>query len=163
MKRVSLDFYNNAADIDVDGVAHTFHSATKFKQLTGFNFPDALIVSYEHERNLFLVERIGGKFYSGENVPEILWIADNLEEIKQAAAADKTTEQIALGWREERNMYLASTDWMITRHNEESVRGTTTLNAQQYTDLLNFRHLLRTMTDESTSFPSIPDFVPVQV
>lgn len=163
MKRVTLDFYNNVADINVDGVARLFTSGTAFKELTGFNFPDALLVSYEYERNFFMVERVGGVYQSGASAPEIQWITDNIETIKQAAATDELSSRPTSSWRYERNTYLGMTDWMVIRHNEELLRNATTLTTEQFEELLEFRYQLRIMTDDSLSMPAIPAFVPVQV
>lgn len=164
MRRVTLDFYNNTADVVIDDVQHLFYSTSRFKELTGFPFADAFIVSYEYERNFFMVERTGGVLVSGSSLPEIEWITDNIEAIKQAALTDiSMTAPVPLGWREPRNTYLAATDWMVLRHNEQVLVGTTTLSAEQFTELLQFRNQLRMMTEESQTFPPVPAFVTVQL
>jgi len=44
---------------------------------------------------------------------------------------------------------LYDTDWLVQRHQEEQLRGVlTTLNPQEFSNLLNYKQQLRDLTDQ---------------
>ena len=144
---VTLDRTSNSAYININGVNHLFSSYDNFKNLTGYSF-DAILVSYEPERNIFIVERPGGVVVSGKNLEEILWVEHNKQNIIQAAKDDgygvlplgPTLSQI-------RDQKLYDTDWLVTRHRDQiESNSSTTLDNVQYQKLLNYRQQLRDIT-----------------
>jgi len=53
--------------------------------------------------------------------------------------------------KNERDFRLSTTDWLVTRHNEEKLLGvSTTLTESQFTQLLNYRQALRNITTQYT-------------
>ncbi|WP_085712890.1 MULTISPECIES: phage tail assembly chaperone [unclassified Pseudomonas] len=73
-------------------------------------------------------------------------------EIAQVAAVeDNEPLAAARAWRQST---LAATEWLVTRHRDEQELGRgTTLKAQQYLELLEYRQALRDWPD-SGAFPS---------
>lgn len=160
MQRINFDSICATADVDIDGVQCLFDSTTQFISETGFSFPDAKKVYLEPERNIYIVERSGGKCYQGADQPELTWLVENIQHIKQVAQQINESRVPARNWRNDRNFNLAITDWMVTRHVEQTeLLITTTLTAEQYGELLNFRQALRSLTDENHTFPQTPTFV----
>lgn len=154
---ITLDAFNNNANIVLSGVSHLFKSYVRFVELTNFNFPNTLNVSYEPDRNLFMVERKGGVILSGENLEEIVWCRDNIDNIIAAAYADGYGElPPGPDLRQIRDAKLYETDWMITRHNEQIQSNLpTTLTNEQYTKLLKYRQDLRDITTKYTSMDDV--------
>ncbi|MBK5525374.1 hypothetical protein JFT86_00300 [Pseudomonas sp. TH06] len=65
---------------------------------------------------------------------------------------DQMPETAARAWRQSR---LSSTEWQVTRHRDEQELGRgTTLKAQHYLELLEYRQALRDWPD-SGHFPSV--------
>jgi hypothetical protein len=156
--RITLGAYNDSADIVLNGVNHLFSSYTRFKELTGYNFQDTSGIFYEPERNIFVVERIGGTVISGEDLPEIIWCKDNVDNIIAAAHTDGYG-QLPPGptLRQLRDGKLYESDWMITRHKEQLEAGIpTSLSNTQYNKLLTYRQQLRDIT---LTYSSVDDVV----
>lgn len=160
-RRITLDFYNNTADVSIDGISHTFDDAESFAEQTGFDFPDAKIVCCEMDRNLYVIERAGGTTTHGADQPEMLWIFDNIESIKHKAATaheQRVLDQLPT-WNDGRLSLLQSTDWMVIRHSDEKALAiSTSLSDAQYIELLLYRQSLRD-AGESTGLPTPPSFL----
>lgn len=158
--RVNYDIICNTADINIEGVDCCFDSAAHFKQETGFDFPDAKKVFFEPERSVYLIERSGGRCEVGADLPEIVWLQDNIQTIKHAGERINISRQPVITWRMTRNDLLYATDWLMTRHSEQlQLREQTTLTDSQYKELMSYRQLLRGLTDENHEFPAAPSFV----
>ena len=53
-------------------------------------------------------------------------------------------------------MLLNSTDWLVSRHTEEKILGTTTtLSESQFTKLLTYRQQLRDITNQYTTLDDV--------
>lgn len=156
--RITLGAYNDSADIVLNGINHLFSSYTKFKELTGYNFEDTAGIFFEPERNIFVVERIGGITLNGEDLPEIIWCKENIDNIITAAHADGYGAlPPGPSLSELRIIKLYETDWMVTRHNDQKILGSTTsLSDSQFIKLLQYRQELRDIT---TKYSSIDDVV----
>jgi hypothetical protein len=59
--------------------------------------------------------------------------------------------QAAAGERAWRGVEINSTQWLVARHSEQLERSATTLTAQQYLELLEYRQMLR-------DWPAAPEF-----
>ena len=160
MQRLNLDIHCASADIDVNGVIYVFDSAQQFIDETGFNFPDAKKVFFEPERNIYVIERSGGRCEAGPDLPEFEWINEHAEDIFQAGLRVEEARKPTITWQMERFAKLSNTDWLVTRHLEQQQLGmTTSLSAEQYTQLIAFRQSLRDLTEENHQFPPPPSFV----
>ena len=155
--RITIDAYNNSIHVNLNGVYHLFSSYSRFKELTGFNFSDIIIVCYEPVRNIFVVERAGGGVLSGEDLPEIVWCRDNVDNIISTAHTDGYG-QLPPGptLRQLRDIKLYETDWMVTRHRDQVEAGiSTSLSSSQYTQLLGYRQELRDITNIYSSIDDV--------
>jgi hypothetical protein len=155
--QINFDFPNNTAFIRLNGVEHLFKTAAGFAQLTGYPFTNTITLSYEPHRNMFFVERLGGIVISGEDSEEIKWCSDNIDLIISKAYEDGYgLLPPGPSLQEIRNTKLYETDWMVTRHNDQTMLGiTTTLSEQQFMKLLNYRQQLRDITNLYTSIDDV--------
>lgn len=167
--RVTLDYSNRSYSVQFDDFNHLFSSVNRFDELTGYVRGDVIGLTYELERNMFFIEYTGGVLVNGVGKPEIQWITDNLENIRQAAIVDhQATQPPPVRVRDVRNGRLYETDWLIIRHQEETIMGTpTTLSVSQLQELRHYREQLRNMSDTQLSdtdistvtWPSLPSFI----
>lgn len=89
---VSIDMYNKSVTCRLGGTTFIFSSPAKFVELTGFPYLDKVrMLSYEPQRNLYVVEYAGGVTEQGGDLEEMIWIGGNIGTIHQAALADKPT------------------------------------------------------------------------
>lgn len=77
-----------------------------------------------------------------------------------------TRAEAAVTKRAVRDVALSSTDWLVSRHQDEKLIGDgTTLTADQFAELLKYRQALRDIGDADgwpyLELPTIPDFVDV--
>lgn len=168
--RVTLDYHNRSYSVQFDDFSHLFSSIDRFDELTGYVRGDVVGLVFELERNMFFIEYGGGTLVSGVGKPEIQWISDNLENIRQAAITDHQETQPPLTIiRDVRNSKLHETDWLVIRHQEETLTGAPlTLSPTQLQELRVYREQLRAMsaaqlssTDvTSATWPIPPSFVP---
>jgi len=146
---VSLDFYNSSFYIKLDDNTYFSDSLDKFIADIGYPYANTVkLLSYEPNRNLYLIEREGGSADSGLELEEIKWFVDNkahlvfvITNIEQANTPVITLEM-------ERNNRFANTDWLLQRHQEEILLMTTpTLTNTQFSALLSYRQQLRDLTN----------------
>jgi len=145
---VSLDFYNSHFYIKFENKEHYWDDSAKFITETGYPYTSTRLLAYEPDRNIYHVEREGPTMVVGQELPEMKWIVDNkqrlipiLEQLTQAAMPVITLEMT-------RGQLLYDTDWLVQRHQEETLQNTTTtLSTQQFTDLLNYKQQLRDLTN----------------
>lgn len=74
----------------------------------------------------------------------------------------KEVEKPKIDYERIRNSRLGKTDWMITRHTDESLLGDgTTLSDEEFKELLLYRKSLRDMefVGENTVWPNKPSFL----
>lgn len=74
-----------------------------------------------------------------------------------------TPEQLSARARAKRDTKLTATNWLVERHREEQETGTTTLTAQEYSDLLAYRQALRDVPQqagfhEAINWPVAPSY-----
>lgn len=82
---------------------------------------------------------------------EPLFVTENPVVITQVAVEEQEPLAAARNWRQ---TSLSSTEWWVIRHRDEQELGRgTTLKAQQYLELLEYRQALRDWPD-SSHFPS---------
>jgi hypothetical protein len=73
-------------------------------------------------------------------------------------------DELAEGKRAERDQALTASDWIVARHQDETLLGDgTTLTAEQFATLLSYRKALRELPEASgwphVDLPAVPDFV----
>jgi len=162
MNRITLDFYNGNAEMSFDGRQYVFDDTNMFVEMTGFNFPKVGLLSIEIERNLYIVEEIGGTLHTGQDLPAIQWCLENFEMIKQKALEREAAmigDEDQYTWNNERLTALSMTDWMVLRHRDQvELQQPTTLTSEQYQQLLVYRQQLRDAIPE-TDLPTPPDFL----
>lgn len=167
--QVCIDCYNSNVSAALGDLRHVFSSYDRFVELTGFERGNVNNATYELERNLFAVEYVGGVVVLGNQTPEIQWIENNIENIRQAAVTDKATFRLdEISMRQNRTGLLYNTDWLIVRHNEQLLLGADpTLTPQQLQELGVYRQALRDMPDEilagttytESEWPTVPSFL----
>jgi hypothetical protein len=157
---VNLDFYNNSLSCKINGKLHIFSSAESFISKTNFPFSDTLrISSYEPERNIFVVEEINGVGKSGSDLPEMVWMAQNLSVIEAAAAQDEqehphpsntpTANMQKIG-------LLYSTDWVLQRWQEEILLNVAhSMTEEKFNQVLQYRQALRDLSVEGKTINEV--------
>jgi hypothetical protein len=163
----NLDRYNKTVFVQTEKVSHVFSSIEEFERLTEFPFPFIKIISYEPERNIFVIERAKGVAEFGEDVPEIVWCKQNEELLEQKAVEEFNSlpEHLPPSIRDVRNTLLHLSDWAVLRHiDEKESGGVTTLTAKQYEELRVYRQNLRnipTVYDslDAVIWPEKPSFI----
>jgi hypothetical protein len=154
--RVTIDFMNGSASINLNGINHIFTTVDNFIKLTGYPFNNTHMIFYEPERGIFSVERSGPQFINGKDVEEIVWIESNISRIIEAAHSDGYGEVYVFSLREVRNSKLYETDWMVTRHQEQLMSGEpASLSQEQYSNLLKYRQELRDITSRYNTLDDV--------
>lgn len=147
---LTVDFYNNAASCRINGVDYVFSSVDAFKYGAQFPYSDTVrIFAYEPDRSIFVVEYADGQVKSGADLHEMVWIAENLSKIEQAAALDESQNPAfpAPTLAQVRNVKLASTDWVLIRKQEEDLLGLpNTMPEHRFAAVLAYRQALRDIT-----------------
>ena len=147
---VFIDFYNNSASCRIDDVAHAFSTADAFKYGAGFPYSETMqLVSYEPGRGIYVVEFSGGRTEVGPDLHAMVWIKENLANIKAAAAQDlaehppyppATLDTVRI-------TKLLETDWVLQRKQEEDLLGIpNSLPAHKFLQVLQYRQALRDIT-----------------
>lgn len=147
---ISVDLYNNAASCRINGVTRVFSSASAF--VYGASFPysaEVRILAYEPDRSIYVVEHANGQVKSGADLHEMVWVAENLNRIEQAAILDESEHPAhpAPTLVQTRNIKLAATDWVLIRKQEEDLLGLpNTMSADKFAAVLAYRQALRDIT-----------------
>ena len=156
---ISIDFYNNSAACKINDVLRVFSSAEAFKYGAQFPYSDNVrLLSYEPERNIFVVEFVNGVVETGEHLHAIQWVAENLSKIEQAAILDEqenpaNPEPTLL---ETRNIKLASTDWVLIRKQEEDLLGLpNSMSSEKFAAVLQYRQALRDITKSYSDIKTV--------
>jgi len=146
---VTLDFYNLNFYIKVNNCSYVWNSEQDFIIDISYPFTDTKLLSIEPNRNIYHIERSGGLFEATIDSPEISWFLEkeaHIENILQILIdkhAYVTTVEM------QRAQYLAETDWLVQRHQEELLRqATPTLDEDQLLALLNYKQELRDITQQ---------------
>jgi hypothetical protein len=155
--RLTLEFHNNTCYINLKSVEYGFSSAAKFAELLSYPFNDTVTIHYEPERGFNVIEKLYGVVLNDDTQPEILWVANNIDNIIQAAYEDgygKMLEGPTL--RELRNIKIFESEWLILRHREEvELELTTTLSNEQYLKVLQYRQDLRDLPSRYSSLDDV--------
>jgi hypothetical protein len=159
---VNLDFYNNNFSCKINGNIYVFLSEQSFIEKTNFPFTETLrICSYEPERNIFNVEDVGGVGKSGPELPEMVWITNNLANIEAAAIRDASEREVIVPSfvptiRTERDHRLFLTDWVLTRWQEETtINVPHSMTEEKFAEVLMYRQALRNITNTYTSLDDV--------
>lgn len=161
MTRFSMNLYTNSVELQYNDIQHAFVDVEKFLSDSNFPFSTARIVCCEVERNIFIVEHLGGQRSIGSAEPEIMWAIDNIEVIAALARAEKEwiAQLQAPTWEDIRLSRLSSTDWLVQRHTEQTITGVpTNITTAQFSELLTYRQQLRD-TPKGDELPSSPAFL----
>jgi hypothetical protein len=147
---VFIDFYNNGASCRIDDVVHAFSSADTFKYGAGFPYSETMqLVSYEPGRGIYVVEFVGGRNESGQDLHAMVWIKENLDKIKAAAIQDLAEHPPypPLTLATLRNSKLYDTDWVLQRKQEEDLLSLpNTMSEDKFAAVLAYRQALRDIT-----------------
>lgn len=148
---ISFDFFNSHFFLRVEGQEYHWESVNKFVSDTGYPFADtSAFVSYEPNREIYHVQKQGSnEVFAGIEQPEISWFLNNkyslLQTINNLIEANKPVITVEM----QRAYYLADTDWIIQRHQEELMRqAPTTLDENQLRALLDYKQELRDITQQ---------------
>lgn len=142
---VSIDFYNGSVSCRLNDKTYLFSAPSVFIEHTNFPFTDTVRrVSYEPERNIYVVEELNGVVTIGPDLPAIVWIAEHLANIEQAAIADAAINTARIPASAQREMLIYNTDYILQRHQEETLLNIPhKLTDQQLADVLAYRQALR--------------------
>ena len=146
---LSLDFYNSAFTIVYNGKSFNWNNASDFLATTSFPYADTTrLLSYEPDRNLYVIEHSDNTKSEGKDQPEIKWIEDNFTRLADIAAnLELTSAPQYVTMDMARIDKLANSDWILLRHQEETLLGTThTLTPEQLTAVLQYRQALRDLS-----------------
>jgi hypothetical protein len=135
-------------------------------------FDDTIIINYEPQRGIYVIENSGGNTFGGINLTEIQWIQNNFDNIVSAAQQSAQNEFVndLSNVRNIRDIRISLTDWLITRHNEELLFNVSpTLSNDQLQELRGYRQSLRDLegldekyTEEIKQtfvWPQLPSFL----
>jgi len=156
---INIDTYNNTASCRLSDKSITFPSAVDFITTLGFPFEIGLL-SWEPLRCHWVVEKSGTppSIESGSNLPEMVWIDDNLERISaymlELLSQEPQPREITVA--DIRNNMLQRTDWVLQRQQEEQLLNLTpTLTQEKFQEVLVYRQALRDITQTYTSLTTV--------
>lgn len=144
---ISLDFYNKSFYVQKNNDSYLWPSENDFRMDTSYPFEDTVLLSYELERNLFVVERLYGVNEVGQDSPEIKWITDNLSSIIETAIQRSIESIPVITVDMVRKQKLFETDWILQRKQEHDLLGIPSDISNQYlVNILTYRQALRDIT-----------------
>jgi hypothetical protein len=154
---VCIDLHNGNVSGRIDNVDFLFSSAQVFLDTTGYPYGDtSRLISYEPERDIFFVERLGREISTGSDLPEIQWVQNNLSVIAQEAATDAANNTFVPTLRDQRNGLLYATDWVLTRWQEETtINVPHSMTEEKFAEVLVYRQALRDITKLYTSVDDV--------
>lgn len=146
---LSLDFQHNSHFIRKNDFSYLWSSESNFITDSNFPFVDTTVrISYEPERNFFIVERLGGINETGEELPELQWAKDNFDSLLASARAREQSERFIITLAMERAQRLFDTDWVLQRKQEQDLLGLpNTMPDEQFNAVLTYRQALRDLTN----------------
>jgi hypothetical protein len=163
---LNLDFFNNSYYVRSGSIEHAWYNKELFIEDTGFPFEDGVIsLSYEPGRNLYAVEKESQGVLGGLDTPEMQWVDTNFQAILEKGRLRREFETPIITVEMMRDTKLLETDWVLQRHQEETLMGVaTTLTTEELTGFLSYRQELRnitnlferTMTWEKATWPVNP-------
>lgn len=146
---ITLDFYNNSFYVKLDNKEYFTEDPTKF--LSDFAFPYAetvKLLSYEPQRNLYVVEYVNNTVEAGIEPGPIAWFEQNKSQLANTVATVGQNQPFVPTLETERVLRFSDSDWVLQRNQEELQLGLTpTLNQNKITQLLRYRQQLRDLTN----------------
>jgi hypothetical protein len=154
---INLDFFNENFSARIDEIEHCFSSVDAFYELTKFPYRNNLLfVNVEPSRNIYFVNYADGTQHHDEHSDEVKWLMTHIPEVKYAIAQDSQGNSYTPTLRDYRNAYLNSTDYLVTRHQEEKLLNKdTTLNEEKFAEVLAYRQGLRDITKKFNSIDNV--------
>ena len=145
---LSLDFYNSAFTIVADSKTFHWHNASDFLATTMFPYADTTrLLSYEPDRDLYIIEHNDNTKTEGKDQPEFKWIEDNFTHMVEVAKNLKDASTPIITMDDIRNSKLRESDWVMQRYQEETLLGIPhTLTTEQLTAVLQYRQALRDLS-----------------
>lgn len=148
---ISLDFFNSHFFLRAGDKQYHWENVEEFASDTGYPYINtSAFVSYEPNREIYHVQRQGSnEVLVGVEQPEIAWFIDNKQQLLAIIAGLIEANKPVITVEMQRAQYLADTDWIVQRHQEQLLREVpTTLTAAQMQALLNYKQELRDITQQ---------------
>jgi hypothetical protein len=150
----TLDFFNDSYYFKQGDKQAFWNSKDQFLAETGFPFANTGIVAVETDRNIYHVERPGAINITGEDVDEIAWLLNHIDDFLTFAEQQADLMNPVITMEMMRNGKLFETDYVLIRHQEETVLGLPhTLSEEELSAVLTYRQQLRDLSntyDKST-------------
>jgi hypothetical protein len=158
---VTLDFYNSSFSIRNNTISHLWNDPASFVTDTGFPFSDSVgLLSYEPDRNIFLIERPGGLTDSGLDLQEMQWIQNNLTTLTEVTATRMAENTFIFTMEMKRVGLLVESDWVFQRHQEEELLGLPkTFSQEKLIEVLEYRQQLRDLANTYTTSTPADDVI----
>lgn len=146
---LNLDFQHNSHFIRKNDFSYLWSSEANFLNDSNYPFFETTVrISYEPERNFFVVERLGGINETGEELLEIQWVKDNFDSLLSIARSREESERFVTTLTMERFQRLFDTDWVLQRKQEQDLMGLpNTMSEEQFNAVLSYRQALRDLTN----------------
>ena len=143
----TLDFFNDSYYFKQGSKQAFWNNTEQFLADTGFPFANTGIVAIETDRNIYHVERPGAVNLTGNTVEEIAWLLNHVDKFLEIADIQKELMSPSVTLEMMRNAKLLETDYILIRHQEETVLGIShTLTEEKISAVLNYRQQLRDLT-----------------
>jgi hypothetical protein len=145
---LGIDFINACSFIKNNNFVYLWPDNESFIQDSNYPYHEStLILSYEPFRNIFVVERYNTGTVSGNDLPEIVWIQNNIARLYEIANTRYTNEQPVTTMEDLRQAKLYETDWVLIRKQEQDLLGNSTEATDQlFQAVLAYRQELRDLS-----------------
>jgi hypothetical protein len=144
----TLDFFNDSYYFKQGNNQAFWNSKEEFLLDTGFPFSNTGIVAVETDRNIYHVERPGAINLTGEDIEEVSWLLSQTELFLTIADKQALRNTPITTMELVRNGKLFETDYILIRHQEETLLGLPhALTEEQFALILNYRQQLRDLSD----------------
>lgn len=145
---ISLDFYHSSYHMKIQETENFWNDTDLFIAETQFPYGQSVrFLSYEPDRNYYVIELKSGEVYIGSDNPIAQWITDNLEQLK-AIVSSQNPPEVVITVEMVRVQKLYETDWVLQRHQEETLLGiANTLTSEKLSEVMTYRQALRDITN----------------
>ena len=142
---IAFDLYNKNFSAKINDKTCLWNSIEEVVTATGFPYASTIrILFYEPERNIYHIEREAGVQVISKDLEEFQWLDTNLAVIESAIDAKLAAAVPLITMDMTRIGKLYQTDWLIQRHQDQLLAGTSpSLTEQKLSDLLAYRQALR--------------------
>lgn len=148
-RTLNLDFYNRAYFVRSGNVEYAWFSLQDF--LTDTSFPydeDVTMVSYEPGRDIYVVVKTQQVIETGLDSTIMQWVVNNFDRILEIGKVKQLASIPVITMEFTRQMKLADADWLVQRHQEETLLNIThKLTEEQYIAVLTYKQQLRDLTN----------------